>query len=94
MGGGRGEGIPFSPLGRRESRCKAHTCTPIPTPCITQIDLGNGRELPLLKFRGQTRFVILAGSKGFIEKSIKEAEEYYLPLRERGVSGGWGGDSS
>ena len=55
---------------------------------LAQLDVGNGRVLPLIKFRGQVRPVLLAGTKSFVEKAIKEAEPYYMSLRERGVSGG------
>ncbi|KAG2498001.1 hypothetical protein HYH03_004260 [Edaphochlamys debaryana] len=51
-----------------------------------QIDLGNDRVLPLLKFRGQVRPVVVAGSRAFVEKAIKEAEGNYLNLRDRAVS--------
>lgn len=51
-----------------------------------QVDLGNGRVLPLIKFRGQLRPIILAGTRSFVDKAIKDAEPYYESLRERGVS--------
>ncbi|KAG2448651.1 hypothetical protein HYH02_006008 [Chlamydomonas schloesseri] len=51
-----------------------------------QVDLGKDRVLPLLKFRGQVRPVIVAGSRTFVEKAIKEAEGQYLNLRDRAVS--------
>lgn len=53
---------------------------------LLQVDLGEDRVLPLLKFRGQVRPVILAGSRAFLEGSLKEAEKQYAALRERGVS--------
>lgn len=63
-----------------------------------QIDLGNRRVLPLLGVRGQVRPVLVAGTKAHVEKCIKEAEKYYMTLRERGVSGerdcGGGGGSA
>eukprot|EP00198_Chlamydomonas_reinhardtii_P013350 XP_001702687.1 predicted protein [Chlamydomonas reinhardtii] len=51
-----------------------------------KVDLGKDRVLPLLKFRGQVRPVIVAGSRSFVEKAIKEAEGQYLNLRDRAVS--------
>ena len=51
-----------------------------------QINLGNGRVLPLLRFRGQIRPIIIAGSKVFIDKAMKEADKYLLGLQDRGVS--------
>jgi len=51
-----------------------------------QIDLGNGRVLPLLRFRGKVRMIILAGAKSFVDKAVKEADKYYEELRARGVS--------
>ncbi len=52
-----------------------------------QIDLGNERQLPLLRLRGQVRPVILCGSRAFVETAIREADPYYQSLRERGVAG-------
>lgn len=59
------------------------------------MDLGNNRVLPLIRFRGQVRPLLLAGTKSYVEKCLKEAEPYFPSLRERGVSGaqhgeGWG----
>ena len=51
-----------------------------------QINLGKGRVLPLLRFRGQIRPVIIAGSNAFVDKTLKEADKYLLGLQERGVS--------
>ena len=51
-----------------------------------QINLGNGRVLPLLRFRGQIRPIIIAGSKVYVDKMIKEADKYLLGLQDRGVS--------
>ncbi|EFJ44781.1 acetylglucosaminyltransferase [Volvox carteri f. nagariensis] len=51
-----------------------------------QIDLGNDRVLPLLKFRGQVRPVIVAGTRSFVERAIKEADSQYINLRDRAVS--------
>ncbi|GLC51467.1 hypothetical protein PLESTB_000505700 [Pleodorina starrii] len=51
-----------------------------------QIDLGSDRVLPLLKFRGQVRPVIVAGTRAFVEKAIKEADSQYINLRDRAVS--------
>ncbi|GIL43550.1 hypothetical protein Vafri_1251 [Volvox africanus] len=51
-----------------------------------QVDLGNDRVLPLLKFRGQVRPVIVAGTRTFVERAIKEADSQYINLRDRAVS--------
>lgn len=51
-----------------------------------QIDLGGDRVIPLLKFRGQVRPVIVAGSRSFVDKALKEADSSYLNLRDRAVS--------
>ena len=53
----------------------------------TKIDLGGSRVLPLLKFRGQLRPVIIAGSKVFVDRAVRAADPYMLQLRQRGVSG-------
>jgi hypothetical protein len=52
----------------------------------SQLDLGGERVLPLAKFRGQVRPVIVAGNRAFVDKALKEAERQYTSLRERGVS--------
>jgi len=51
-----------------------------------QIDLNNGRQLPLIRFRGQVRPVIICGSRPYVEKAIKNAQPYSDELRARGVS--------
>ncbi|GAX77479.1 hypothetical protein CEUSTIGMA_g4923.t1 [Chlamydomonas eustigma] len=51
-----------------------------------QVDLGNGRVFPLLRFRGMVRPFLLAGSKAFVDKAMREAEPYVNKLRQRGVS--------
>lgn len=43
--------------------------------------------MPLIKFRGSVRPVIVAGTKVFVEKALRDAEPYQLALRKRGVSG-------
>lgn len=53
---------------------------------MLQLDLGGDRVLPLAKFRGQVRPVIVAGNRAFVDKALKEAEKQYTSLRERGVS--------
>ena len=40
--------------------------------------------------RGQVRPVLLVGSRSFVDKAIKEAEQVYDKLKERGVAGGCG----
>lgn len=52
-----------------------------------QVDLGGGRQLPLLRLRGQVRPVLVAGTRSFVDKALKEAEPYRMALRSRGVSG-------
>lgn len=47
--------------------------------------------LPLLKFRGQLRPVVIAGSKTFVDRAVRAADPYMLQLRLRGVSGGHNG---
>lgn len=51
-----------------------------------QIDLGGGRVVPLARFRGSVRPVILAGSRGFINKCMREVGPYKKDLIARGVS--------
>lgn len=60
--------------------------THLPPSLVTQIDLGGDRVIPLLKFRGQVRPVIVAGSRSFVDKALKEADSSYLNLRDRAVS--------
>lgn len=42
--------------------------------------------MPLASFRGTVRPVLLAGTKGQIQKAVKAAEPFKEALRERGVS--------
>lgn len=51
-----------------------------------QLDLGGDRVMPLIKFRGSVRPVILAGTKAFVDKAMRDAEPYQIELRKRGVS--------
>lgn len=52
-----------------------------------QVSLGGGeRVIPLAAFRGTTRPVILAGSRGQLSRALAGAEPYREALRERGVS--------
>eukprot|EP00199_Chlamydomonas_sp_CCMP681_P000535 CAMPEP_0119113798 /NCGR_PEP_ID=MMETSP1180-20130426/45215_1 /TAXON_ID=3052 ORGANISM="Chlamydomonas cf sp, Strain CCMP681" /NCGR_SAMPLE_ID=MMETSP1180 /ASSEMBLY_ACC=CAM_ASM_000741 /LENGTH=471 /DNA_ID=CAMNT_0007102049 /DNA_START=9 /DNA_END=1424 /DNA_ORIENTATION=- len=51
-----------------------------------QIELGGTRQLPLLRFRGQIRPVIISGSRDFVEKAVRAANPFYEKLRARGVS--------
>ena len=53
----------------------------------TQIKLGPERQLPLIRFRGAVRPVIVAGDRSFVERAVKAAEPYQSSLRARGVSG-------
>ena len=56
-------------------------------PLPRQIKLGPERQLPLIRFRGAVRPLIVAGDKGFVERCVKSAEPYQSTLRARGVSG-------
>ena len=51
-----------------------------------QIKLGNDRVVPIAKFRGTTRPVLIIGSRGHINKALKAAEPFVADLRLRGVS--------
>jgi hypothetical protein len=57
------------------------TCAPV------QIKLGANRVLPLIRFRGAVRPVIIAGDRSYVERCIKEGERSKDALRQRGVSG-------
>ncbi|KIY97927.1 hypothetical protein MNEG_10037 [Monoraphidium neglectum] len=50
------------------------------------VKLGPERALPLIRFRGVVRPVIVAGDRSFVERSVKAAEPYQATLRARGVS--------
>eukprot|EP00879_Flechtneria_rotunda_P008535 GHRR01008942.1.p1 GENE.GHRR01008942.1~~GHRR01008942.1.p1 ORF type:complete len:328 (+),score=78.40 GHRR01008942.1:90-1073(+) len=52
-----------------------------------QIQLGPKRILPLIRFRGAVRPVIIAGDRSFVERCIHEGEQRLTELRARGVSG-------
>jgi hypothetical protein len=52
-----------------------------------QIQLGPKRVLPLIRFRGAVRPVIIAGDRSFVERCIKDGEQRLDMLRARGVSG-------
>lgn len=43
--------------------------------------------LPLIRFRGAVRPVIIAGDKSYVERCIREGEVKQAELRQRGVSG-------
>lgn len=51
-----------------------------------QVDLGKGRVLPLSRLRGTVRPLVVAGSKGYVNKVLRDARRYKADLRERGVS--------
>ncbi|KAL4854848.1 Protein LOW PSII ACCUMULATION 1 [Chlorella vulgaris] len=51
-----------------------------------QISLGSDRVIPLAAFRGTTRPVIIAGSRGQISRALAAAEPCREALRERGIS--------
>eukprot|EP00775_Hariotina_reticulata_P014332 gene14332-58_t len=50
------------------------------------IQLGPGRLLPLIRFRGAVRPVIVAGDRSYVERCIREGEGRMMELRTRGVS--------
>ncbi|KAI7840112.1 hypothetical protein COHA_006153 [Chlorella ohadii] len=50
------------------------------------VSLSADRVIPLAAFRGTTRPVILAGSRGQLNRTLAGAEPYREALRERGVS--------
>ncbi len=50
------------------------------------VKLSGGRLLPLIRFRGAVRPVIVAGDRSFVDRAVKAAEEQKAALRERGVS--------
>jgi tetratricopeptide (TPR) repeat protein len=50
------------------------------------VDLGAGRILPLIKFRGVVRPLIIAGDRAYVERQLREAEPRIPDLRVRGVS--------
>lgn len=54
-------------------------------PC-RQVSLSADRVIPLAAFRGTTRPVILAGSRGQLNRALAGAEPFREALRERGVS--------
>jgi len=43
--------------------------------------------LPLIRFRGAVRPVIIAGDRSFVERCIREGDRVKDMLRQRGVSG-------
>ena len=56
-------------------------------PCLAlQINLGKGRVVPIARLRGARRPLILAGSRGYINKCLKLAEQRREELEERGFS--------
>lgn len=56
------------------------------TPAAVQVDLGKGRVLPLSRLRGSVRPLVVAGSKGYVNKVLRDAKRFKADLRERGVS--------
>lgn len=50
-----------------------------------QVQLASGRVVPLAAFRGAARPVVVAGSRGQLQKALMASEPYYGLLRERGV---------
>lgn len=50
------------------------------------MDIGKGRVLPLSRLRGTVRPLVVAGSKGYVNKVLRDAKRFKADLRERGVS--------
>lgn len=55
-------------------------------PAPNQVSLSSDRVIPLAAFRGTTRPIILAGSRGQLNRALAGAEPFREALRERGVS--------
>ncbi|DBB16251.1 TPA: hypothetical protein ACH3X3_014572 [Trebouxia sp. C0006] len=51
-----------------------------------QVRVGSDRVVPVAKFRGSTRPVLIAGSKGQISRTLQAAKPFISELRLRGVS--------
>ncbi|KAL0026762.1 hypothetical protein WJX79_010993 [Trebouxia sp. C0005] len=51
-----------------------------------QVKVGSDRVVPVAKFRGSTRPVLIAGSKGQISRTLQAAKPFISELRLRGVS--------
>lgn len=51
-----------------------------------QIKIGADRVVPVAKFRGSTRPVLIAGNKGQISKTLQDAKPFIQELRQRGIS--------
>ncbi len=51
-----------------------------------QVKVGSERVVPVAKFRGSTRPVLIAGSKGQILRTLQAAKPFISELRLRGVS--------
>lgn len=51
-----------------------------------QVKVGSDRVVPVAKFRGSTRPVLIAGSRGQISKTLQAAKPFISELRLRGVS--------
>lgn len=51
-----------------------------------QVDLGAGRVVPLARLRGTVRPLIFAGSRGYVNKCLRDVERFKADLIERGIS--------
>lgn len=52
---------------------------------MLQVSLGQGKEIPLSRFRSKNRPVILAGNESYLKKAANAASAYQTQLMERGV---------
>lgn len=53
---------------------------------VLKVKVGSDRVVPVAKFRGSTRPVLIAGSKGQISRTLQAAKPFISELRLRGVS--------
>ena len=53
---------------------------------MLKVKVGSDRVVPVAKFRGSTRPVLIAGSKGQISRTLQAAKPFISELRLRGVS--------
>jgi len=53
---------------------------------VLKVRVGSDRVVPVAKFRGSTRPVLIAGSKGQISRTLQAAKPFISELRLRGVS--------
>lgn len=53
---------------------------------LLQIKIGSDKIVPVAKFRGSTRPVLIAGSKSQIQDTLQGAKPHIAELRTRGIS--------